>query len=324
MEGIKREDIEIIRKHSNLSEKTTRQLLEQEVYNNRSEWEKFLRLFFVALSISFTAAGVLFFFAYNWDDLHKFVKLALIEGVLILTTAIALISKLENDFKNILLTGSAILVGVLFAVFGQVYQTGANAYDLFLGWTVFITLWVLVSQFAPLWLLYIALINTTLVLYSQQVAWHWDETLIFTILFILNATFLVLFLFAKYKNLLFKPPIWFTNTLALASVCSSTIGICIGIFAPKELSFYVLGGVAFLVYVAAIKYALTAKSSFFFSIIPFSLIIIISAWLLEISDRESMFFPGNSSMFFFVSLFIIVSVTLLIKTLIYQNKKWTK
>ncbi|WP_315814113.1 hypothetical protein [Paraflavitalea speifideaquila] len=50
-----------------------------------------------------------------------------------------------------MLTAAAVLLGVLMAVFGQVYQTGANAYDLFLSWTIAITLWVVIANFALLY-----------------------------------------------------------------------------------------------------------------------------------------------------------------------------
>jgi uncharacterized membrane protein len=139
-------------------------ILKEQVYNDKDAWSKFLRLFLISLGVGFTTAGIIFFFAYNWADLHKFIKIGLVEGVVIATALAAVYSRIPSDIRNILLTGASILVGVLYAVFGQIYQTGANAYDLFLGWTLFITLWVLISNFAPLWLVFIILINTTVLL----------------------------------------------------------------------------------------------------------------------------------------------------------------
>ena len=157
MTKIDREDIHIIGRHSNWKQESIDTLLKQEIYSNQIAWQKFLKLFFISLGVGFTTAGILFFFAYNWADLHKFVKIGLVEGLITTTTLIVLFSKLNSDIKNIILTGASILVGVLFAVFGQIYQTGANAYDFFLGWTVFITLWVAISNFAPLWFIFIIL-----------------------------------------------------------------------------------------------------------------------------------------------------------------------
>ena len=159
MENIDRHTIHIISRNSNWSEKGVEDALKENVYNNALQWQKFLKLFFMGLGVCFVTLGVIFFFAFNWADLNKFVKLGLVASLIIATTLFALFSKLNETLKDIVLTGAAVLVGVLFSVFGQIYQTGANAYDFFLGWTVFIALWVFVANFAPLWLLFLGLLN---------------------------------------------------------------------------------------------------------------------------------------------------------------------
>lgn len=314
MTKIEREDIQIISRHSNWSEGSIDKILKQEIYSNKESWQKFLRLFFISLGVSFTTAGIIFFFAYNWADLHKFIKIGLIEGLIVITTLTVLFSKISLDIKHILLTGASILVGVLFAVFGQIYQTGANAYDFFLGWTMFIALWVAISNFAPLWLVFITLINTTLILYSQQVAHDWSEVFDFTLLFLINLLFLIIALVGKKTTKEIKPPIWFTNLIALASVSFSTIGISLGIFDQKQISFFVLIVITSILYGLGVKYGLKVKSVFYLSIIPFSIIVIISAFLIKLSD--------DAGMFFIISLFIIASVTFVIKNLINLQKKW--
>ena len=314
MTKIEREDIQILSRHSNWHEGSIDKILKQEIYSNKESWQKFLRLFFISLGVCFTTAGIIFFFAYNWADLHKFIKIGLIEGLIVITTLIILFSKISLGNKNILLTGASILVGVLFAVFGQIYQTGANAYDFFLGWTMFIALWVAISNFAPLWLVFITLINTTLILYSQQVAHDWSEVFVFTLLFIINILFLTFSLLGNKVLEGIKPPIWFSNLIALASVSFSTIGITIGVFDKNEASFFVLIIITSILYSIGIKYGLKVKSGFYLSIIPFSIIVIISAFLIKLSD--------DAGMFFFISLFVIASVTLVIKKLIDLQKKW--
>ena len=314
MTKIEREDIQIIARHSNWSEKSIAAVLKKNIYSDKESWHKFLKLFFISLGVGFTTAGIIFFFAYNWADLHKFVKIGLIEGLIIISTLIILFTKIRVDIKNIVLTAASILVGVLFAVFGQIYQTGANAYDFFLGWTMFITLWVLISNYAPLWLVFITLINTTLILYSEQVAHHWSAVFVFTLLFGINVVFLTISLFGKKINPEIKTPIWFSNLLALAAVVFGTIGNVIGTFDNDQSSFAVLLIVTSILYGIGITYGLRLKSGFYLSIIPFSIIVIISAFLIKLSD--------NAAMFFFISLFVIGSVTAVIKTLINLQKKW--
>ena len=315
MTNINRTVIHLICRYSNLAESSADRILKEHVYNDKLAWQKFLQLFFISLAVCFTTAGIIFFFAYNWVDLHKFVKIGMMEGLIVGTTLIVLFSNIKLVIKNIILTGSSVLVGVLFAVYGQIYQTGANAYDFFLGWTLFITLWVIVSEFAPLWLVYMGLINTTIILYSQQVARDWSLVFVFMLLLIFNAIFLILpFLLSKFRDGL-KVPVWFSNIIALACVSYATIGIIFGIFERHEPYFIELLIITAIFYAVGIVFGIKWKSVFYLSIIPFSLIIIASALFLKISDGEAMFL--------FVSLFIIATVTLLIKSLITIQKKWT-
>ncbi len=309
---MERNDIHIIGRHSNLTEKEIARALEENVYNDKEAWKKFSRLFFISLGVGFTVSGIVFFFAYNWADLHKFAKIGLAEGVLIATTILVFHTRINNSVRNIILTGASVIIGVLFAVFGQIYQTGADAYDLFLTWTVFVTLWVLVSNFTPLWLLYLILINTTFILYSQQVAKNRSGVFVCTFLFITNTAVLIfIFLFIRKRT-----SNWFVYTVALASVIYATIGIVIGIFGENQsaLSMSILILTTAITFALGIWTGLKTKSGFYLSVIPFSLIIIMSALLIEISEGEMMVFV--------VSLLIIAGVTLTIKNLINFQKRW--
>jgi len=69
---------------------------------------------------------------------------------------------------KVLMLCASVLTGVLLAVYGQIYQTGADAFELFFGWAVLITGWVLISGFAALWLVWLLLLNISAVLYWDQ------------------------------------------------------------------------------------------------------------------------------------------------------------
>lgn len=308
---MEREDILIISQHSDLSEKVADKALKENVYNDKRAWQKFLRLLFISLGVGFTLSGIVFFFAYNWADLHKFAKIGLTEGLLISTIIVLLFIKTKSSLSNIILTGASVLVGVLFAVFGQIYQTGANAYDFFLAWTVFISLWALVANFPPLWLLYLILLNTTLILFSQQVAKDWSSVFIYTLLFSINLSILICAILLGKQ----KIPNWFLNTVTLLSTSYATIGIIIGIFSGQEPSFPFLILLTTIAFTIGIRYGLKTKNSFYLAVIPFSIIIMLSALLLDISNDESMFLA--------VCLFIIGAVTLTIKNILNLQKQWT-
>lgn len=109
------------------------------------------------------------FFAYNWEDLPKFAKLGIVQTLLVASVLLTIFTRWNVLIKQIILTGATFLVGTLFAVFGQIYQTGADAYDLFLGWTLFTILWAVAIRFTPLWLTFIGLLCTTIWLYVLQI-----------------------------------------------------------------------------------------------------------------------------------------------------------
>ena len=311
--NIQREDIHTINRYANLQEKEVENALKKYVYADRESWQRFLCLLFISLGVGFTVTGIVFFFAYNWADLHKFIKIGLTEGLVILTTILALRLNTSQTIKNIILSGSAVLVGVLFAVFGQIYQTGANAYDFFLGWTLFISLWVIISNFAPLWVIFLTLINTTLILYSQQVAKDWSGIFVCTLLFSINTIILLgAILISNYKKSAAIPH-WFIYIIALAATTFATLGIIWGILDEYQEAFLLLLLLTTGIFSLGIRYGLKTQNRFYLSIISFSLIVIGATFLFEQSS--------SAMMFLFVCLFIITGITLIIKMLTSIKKK---
>lgn len=310
MSTIQREDIHLIARNSDIPADETHQLLKTHVYTNSLDWKKFLQLFSLSAGTGFVVFGIVFFFAYNWADLHKFVKLGLIAALLLTATTIALLPTVKALIQKIALTFAVAFIGVLFAVYGQIYQTGANAYDFFLAWTIFATLWVVVGNFSPLWLIYLVLLNTSLVLYAEQVAENWSEILVYTLLAVLNALFYIIATrFFKEKT-----PIWLLHTVGLAIAFCATIGVIIGVFESFKIEFLFILLIAASLFGGGIWYGLTSKSSYLLAIIPFCIIAICSALMFKISNHELMFFA--------VSLFVIGSVTFTIKNLFNLQKKW--
>lgn len=307
-----REDIHLISQHAPWTAQGARKALEEHVHNDKTAWQKFLELLFLGAGVGFLAAGIIFFFAYNWQSLHKFVKIGLMEGLLIVLVLATAFSKLKPIVKQVLVTGAAVMVGVLLAVFGQVYQTGADAYDLFLSWTVGVTVWVLAFNFPPLWLIYLALVNITVLTYSEQVA-HWVEGTIYPILLLINAGFVVVnIVLSRWKAALTMPD-WLLYVVTLGALAFSTIGIVIGIVDRMDrLAFAVLLIASVVLYAGGIIYGLLEKKLFYLAVIPLSAIIIVTSFIL----RQSI----EAGTILFTCLFIIVSVTLLIRWLISLQK----
>lgn len=311
--NIQQQDIHLISQYSQVSEQSVEYTLKKYIYADQKSWQALLQWLLLGLGVSFLIAGIIFFFAYNWADLHKFVKIGLIEGLLIVVTLLALIRTFDLSIRNMILTGTAGLVGVLFAVFGQIYQTGANAYDFFLAWTIFIGLWVIVSHYTVLWLLFLVLINTTLILYSQQIADHWSFISINTLLLLINGIVLIIAIYLSQVKK-YDIPYWFLNMITLFITCCATAGISIGIFDPFNHKLLILMVLTTVFYISIVYYALNVKHVFYLAVIPFSLIVIFSAFILRGFESHEVLLP--------ISVFIIIAVTLIIKNLMYLQQKW--
>ncbi len=164
------EDLGALARSGRLSEAAVARGLELAVGSPEgAAWRVFLERALLLLGTALVLSGVVFFFAYNWQDLHPFAKFGLLGGAILASFLAAWLRGLEGLSGQVALTATAVLVGALLAVYGQVYQTGADAYSLFLAWALLVTPWVLAARFPLLWLLLLALIDTALALYWSQV-----------------------------------------------------------------------------------------------------------------------------------------------------------
>jgi uncharacterized membrane protein len=131
-------------------------------------WAAFLDAALLALGLLLVLAGVVFFFAFNWDALGRFARFAVLEAAIV-ATALGAWRLWPRPAGQALLTASAVLVGPLLAVYGQAYPTGADAWELFAGWAALVLPWVLLARSQPLWVLWLGLGNVALPAYWEQV-----------------------------------------------------------------------------------------------------------------------------------------------------------
>lgn len=120
------------------------------------------------LGTALIVAGGVYFFAYNWGELTKFDKLGLVEAGFLVCAVGAGRLGISRLGGKALLFAACVTVGVFLAVFGQIYQTGADAWELFLGWAALILPWVFLSRFAGLWMFWLLLVNLWAALYVHQ------------------------------------------------------------------------------------------------------------------------------------------------------------
>ena len=96
-----------------------------------------IKKFFLLFSVIFLIAGVTSFTAYNWENMSNIEKLA-VPSVLIIVGLVAYLFLKKEIYKNLAIFFSSFMIGTLFAVYGQVYQTGADVWILFRNWAIFL------------------------------------------------------------------------------------------------------------------------------------------------------------------------------------------
>ncbi len=131
------------------------------------DWRAFLDRLLLWSGAVAVAAAVVFFIAYNWNDLGKFAKFGLV-GLLMIASVLGYWRLgVDRAAGKASLLVAAILLGALLALFGQTYQTGADTWELFANWAALMLPWVLIGRFAGLWMLWVAVANVAIVLYFQ-------------------------------------------------------------------------------------------------------------------------------------------------------------
>ncbi|TCP95956.1 putative membrane protein [Cricetibacter osteomyelitidis] len=138
-------------------------------------WQQYLVLLFSLLGTGLFVSGIVTFIAANWDYLSRFQKIYAAQGLFVLITVVSLffywreVRQSVSHFKSKSgLFISAVLIGVLFALIGQIYQTGADPWQLFALWSLLQLPLLLVLPNAANGLLWIVTANTVLSLYLHK------------------------------------------------------------------------------------------------------------------------------------------------------------
>ena len=179
-------------------------------------------------------SGIVYLFAFNWAKVTPAVKLYSIQFGIISCLIGACCYSLRCLSGRALLLSASVLVGVFMAVFGQIYQTGADAWQLFMMWSLLTFGWTLMSNFATQWIFWLVITNIFLMLWWMQAALPTREmeAMIFTYMAIFNGVALALreYLVAekKYEWLGGR---WtrevLVGTLLLITLSPITVGIAV-------------------------------------------------------------------------------------------------
>lgn len=220
-------------------------------------WRTFIDHLLLWLGGLALAFAVMFFIAYNWKNIGHFAKFGMVEGCIFL--AIIAYCKLGKDTaaSKVSLLIATICLGVLLALYGQTYQTGADPWQLFFNWALLMLPWALIGRFPAIWIVWVVLINTSIVLYHQtSTGRFWfmtnSETGVLWLTFCFNTLSLVIWEFSKniWRWLSER---WAIRLLAIGSGVPVTMLILQAIFSHNDSS--LISGLVWAIWLAAMFFA---------------------------------------------------------------------
>src|SRR5690606_13311387 len=136
-------------------------------------WADFLQKSTLSLAFLLLASAGICWIAANWAQASVFQKLVgvqtLLVALILMTWRLMYVSGADKGQKFSLsdsMTGlAAVTTGGLLALVGQIYQTGADPWELFLLWAVLLIPWLLVMRTVFLAVLCAVLLNVAAALY---------------------------------------------------------------------------------------------------------------------------------------------------------------
>lgn len=130
----------------------------------RQQSLRLLDILLLSGAVVCACAGVILFFAYNWDALGRLQKFVLAQATLVLAFLPLFKYEVRHLVSQIGLFAGGLLLGALLALIGQTYQTGADAFELFLLWALLLLPWIWLGRSKALAVLFTVLLNISLLL----------------------------------------------------------------------------------------------------------------------------------------------------------------
>jgi uncharacterized membrane protein len=101
-------------------------------------------------------AGIVWFFAFNWNRIPPFVKLGALAAMIAAAVLVVVLDRFGRRFSPIAGSAAIVLVGVFLAVEGQIHQTGADVWLLFAAWAGLTLAWAVLLRSAAAWAIWLA------------------------------------------------------------------------------------------------------------------------------------------------------------------------
>ncbi|MEN8275606.1 DUF2157 domain-containing protein [Acinetobacter seifertii] len=191
-------------------------------------------------SYLFMAVSILYLIAANWLMLPDSIQLSIPPVILLVTAWVSVTDILSEGVRQTLHGICGLMIGLSLAVIGQVYQTGADSYLLFLIWTLLLLPWLYRPNIGIFTLVCISS-QLTLFLFFRQT--FWAEKFPYLYLFTLNLLSLIEFWICikKYRALRFVFIAWFTVISIIGMIqyiSNANIPYLISAFLSGIIAFY--------------------------------------------------------------------------------------
>jgi uncharacterized membrane protein len=128
-------------------------------------WRALFETLTAYLGATLLGAALICVIAYNWEELSKLNRLYGMQLVLLVTGGAAVALGPARTTGRIALLLASVSIGGLFAIIGQTYQTGADTWELFALWAALLLPLAAGGQWAPVWLLWLVVVNIGLQLW---------------------------------------------------------------------------------------------------------------------------------------------------------------
>ena len=280
---------------------------------DRNLWLTYINRFLVALGALLIVAGITAFFAWNWADLNHLAKLALVQVGIIASALLAWRLGIDTVGGKASLFSTVFLFGIVFAVFGQVYQTGADPYGLFLLWALLALPMAVIGRQPALWMLFQVLLILALIMYWTQVVdppdgwWQisqllgpliWLSTtltnsILASLVFLINALALIVWEFALNREVVWMRGRSFPRVVAFLALTSVLIPTLIFIIAASFGESNKLSFISPLLYatasvVAFYYYQFRRPDLLMLTLCVFSVVLVLTTWVGQnLVDNES-------------------------------------
>jgi uncharacterized membrane protein len=272
------------------------------------------------------AAGLVFFVAANWSEIAIFGRFALVELVLVACGAIAFWEPPPAFVGRAALFLAFFATGALLALFGQTYQTGADVYELFFGWTLLGLPLVVAARWSVSTAAWVLVLNTALMLYC---GWQPAGGLLWTLLgstrfqptdLIMGAAWLnlLLWLLAEWRRPDFVPD-WVRRLLvSCAFLFASWSGVLAAVDGPGDepgVTFAPLG--LLVAWGLTIFVALRRREDIYpLAMVMGSFLAVSMVWMAKAID------PTDEGVFLFFALYLVGVSTAGGKVLLTLFRRW--